>query len=475
MMITQVVTWGIAAVTMVYLPRYVGDVVLGRLTLATAYAGFAYLFVSLGTGTVVIRDVAQDHARSGKYLAAILWQRLFLGIVVTLIVVALARFLPYPSQTKMFIWLATGLGIFSALSDGTSQVLQGQENIPRTNVAAVVAKIVGGVLLIAAILMNLPFWTLLVSGGIASISSFVVNMLALYKTMPRPSMDQIVLGNRLIKAGMPFFTNAIFMTIYSQCNPIILERISGDAPLGWYGLVTRLFGTCLFIPTVIAGAMLPALTRLRTEDPTKFPDVARRMIGFNILCAAPIACIIIAMPKQIIELLHYPAGFLNAVPVFVLFGFGLVLWYLSISVGTVLTALELQNEFARASSRAAFLVVPISIVCIWATQKFMHNGAVGAAASNIFIELYMLSCFVRALPSGLLPARHLYNVLARISVAALPMGLCIYLLHGISEIVALFIGVAVYAVLCYWMGCISTKDVALLRSVATRKVQPIPA
>ena len=463
MTLTQIVTWGLTTFVMIYLPGYVGDVGLGRLTLAGSLAAVSSLFIYLGTSNVVVRDVARERSCAGDYLVAVLMQRSLLGAGIGVVVALLANLSGYPEQTRVLIYLSAGCAVLTSLSVGVGDVLRGQENIPRQNIASIAEKVVYAITVLIAIRARAPLWGIAVCAGVGTLVGLAINLTAFRGGIPRPRKAHWLLAGRIAVAGMPFFANAIFVTVYTYCYPIILQHLCGDAAVGWYGLVTRLFGTALFLPTILAGAMLPAITRLRAEDPAAFPEAVHRMVRLMLLCAAPIASVLLFLPAQIIRLLHYPPGFLNAVPVFVFFGIGLILWYLSIPIGTAMTALDLQREFSRASAVAAALVVPLGIFCVWITQRGMGNGAVGAAISHVLIETYLLWRYLRALPAGLLPAAPLAVLVLKTALAALPMGLFSYLLRGDFGLLALLPGLAFYGLLCCWMGCILPQDIRIIR------------
>jgi O-antigen/teichoic acid export membrane protein len=158
------------------------------------------------------------------------------------------------------------------------------------------------------------------------------------------------------------------------------------------------------------------------------------------------------------------------VPVFRFFGVGIVLWFFSIALGTVMTAMNLQREFSRASGVAAALVVPVSVGCIWTTQHLLHNGAIGAAISHIVIETYMLYRYMRALPEGLLPVRQMPALLGRLTASVLPLVLVPVLLPARLVLPALVPGLALYGLLCIATRCVTAADVSLLRNVVRNKV-----
>lgn len=509
LLLTQAVTWVLTTCVMLYLPSYIGDAGLGQLTLSGSFTAMALLAVNLGTGTVTVRDVARYPERARDYLAAATLQRLVIGLVTLLPVALIALTSGYSRALQVVILLSYLLGVLASVASGVSDVLRGREDFSGQNRAAVADRLLNTVLVLLCIRLHAPLWMIVASAGISSAVNLLIALAALGRLRRLPSTletsgtsdaaraagtstgtapahlwrQRAALSVQLAAAGMPFFAGAVCMTVYGNSYNLILDRMCGPSVLGWYSLVTRLFGTAMFIPTIVTSALLPALVRMRAEaeheEPTEVPSrtglppafirAVQRMIRLMVLCAAPVASILIWAPANLIRFLHYPATFLHAVPVFVLFGTGLILWFLSVAVGTTLTVLDRQRDLGRASAAAALLVVPVCVGCVFLADRYLQNGAIGAAVSHLLLEIMLLTWYLRVLPREVLPTRWLASLLLKTGAAALPMGLLAFFLRGSWGIAALVPGAALYALLCLQMRCITRDDILLLTGSVLRR------
>ena len=79
--------------------------------------------------------------------------------------------------------------------------------------------------------------------------------------------------------------------------------------------------------------MLPTLSRVYREDRAAFDTAVRRLFNLLLICVVPFAAILILAPGQILALLHYPPAFRHGIPVLMLMGGAVVLWYLSNAAG----------------------------------------------------------------------------------------------------------------------------------------------
>lgn len=472
MMSTQLLSWVLTAAVMLYLPRYVSDVNLGRMALAESFSRVAEVFVVLGSSTVIVMEVAKRQRSPAEYILASLLMRIPAGLLMLVTCSIIARVLHYPADTRLYIIFACIAMLLRMIADAVGSVLRGQENIVRQSVSDLVGKMVLAVLTLALILARGPLWAIAAVCILSAMSSLVVVFSAFRKLeWPRPSREHLVLAKHLVTAGAPYLTMALFLTIYGQCGPIILHQVAGDAAVGWYGLARRLAGTAMFIPTVVTGAMLPTLIRLRQENPEAFPGAVRRMTNLMLLCVAPIAAALIFMPGRVLSLLHYSSGYEQALPpVFVVSGFGLAIWFVTQALGTAMIANEQQVQLSRGALGAVLLVVPSCLICSWLTTRFLHNGAIGATLADNLTEGYMLVYYLCALPRSMF-ARETLLYTVRITLATLCMGAVIWLCGHQFGLLAMAPALVVYAGLCWALRCIGTQDLAMLRSMLSRRAQ----
>jgi O-antigen/teichoic acid export membrane protein len=277
----------------------------------------------------------------------------------------------------------------------------------------------------------------------------------------------------LVTQGWPFLSNAVFIAIYGQADTLLLSKMGPMAPVGWYNLGKRLSGTTMVIPVAMTSALLPTLSRLYTEDRQQFVSAVHRLFSLMMISVVPFASLLILGPRVILNLLHYGESFMPTVPVMIVLGYGIILWYVSVVAGTALIACDQQKMFSRVTGVSAAVCLPLCGACIWIGMRFFHNGAVGAVVSDVIIEACMVVFYLRALPRGSVSFT-LIGTLLRATVAALPL---VVLLAFASqkawaewaEICAALVGGLIYIPLCFATGCISRDDIQLFKSVLQRK------
>ena len=472
---TQLISWGLAFAVTLYLPRYAGDAGLGRLAFAAAFVSLFSVFVPLGTSTVLIKEIAQNRARTGELLLAAVFMRLPLGLLMTGMAIGaialLHRASPshFPAQTCLLVSIAALGIVVAALNDALASALQGQEKLPRQSLSALIEKFLYSGLMIGLIFARSPLWMIVAVPLVTSTVSLFVNLTAFGALWPTLRLPQWATIRHLALAGMPFFAMVVFRMIYNQVDIPLLSLMTDDRTVGWYTASARLLGSTLFIPVALATALLPSLTRLYAEAPEQFLPAVRRVIGLVMLCAVPIALPLILLPRKILlEFLHYPATFAHSAPILALYGFGVILWYLSQITGTALIVMGRQDAMCRASMIALALTLVGCLVGIPVAHHFLGNGGIGAASADVGVEIYMNLAFLAALPRGTFD-RGNGLAFAKSLLAIVPMIALMCLARGIYLWVGIGAGLMIYVALCYLLGCLHKQDIETLKQALIRR------
>ena len=466
---TQLVSWALTFAVTLFLPRYVGDTGLGNLALADSLVVVFGVVVPLGTSTVLVREIARDRSRTGSLLAATLLLRFPLGLLMGGLAVGLTALLHYSPLVRLLVTLAAAGMVVAMLNDALASALQGQENMARQSAATLINKFLFAGLTILLIFGHAPLWALASVTLLTGAVSLAVNASAFRSLLPGLRLPSVGEFRTLVIAGLPFMGWTVFQTLYSRTDPIILRVVADAATVGWYAAASRLVGTSLFLPAAITTALLPALSRLHGTDPAGFRQLARRMLGIVMLCGIPVALVLMLVPDRLIALLHYPQSFQNSVPVLRIGGLAVLLYYAAMVLGTAVVASDGQNKMVRASLIATVVSIPACFAGAYFGAIFWKNGATGAIASDAAVEAYLVFSYLRMLPAQTLIGENLI-FLGRCAAAALPMAAFLELMSR-SRAGVWILGpcVAIYAVMCLILRCISAQDILMVRQLLAKR------
>jgi O-antigen/teichoic acid export membrane protein len=423
--------------------------------------------------TALVREIARDHDSAGGLVCAALAVRAVTGLCVLAVGVAASYLMGYDREVRLLISISVLVMVIGQIQDVLASALRGFEEIPLQSAATIVDRILFALLTIALIVMRKPVWMIVGVPGVTSLVSSGLFALALRKKLNWNGGIDLAKARFMIVAGLPFLTQAIFVAIYGQSDAILLSKMSSFSAVGWYNLAKKVAGTSMFVPVAVCSAMLPTLSRLFQSDVAAFERGVKRIVDLVLVALMPFVAMMVLAPDKIFRLFHYPHTFDRAEPVLIILGSVIVLWYVSQVVGTVLTASDRQFVMSRVTGIAALISVPVCALSIWVSQRSLHNGAIGAVASDAIVELYMVSAYLKNL-NGMISVGRCVSVLLRAGAASLPMVLLLRMTHTPIGLLWMIPATGIYLLLCVVFQCVDISDLALIRDVASRRPQ-LPA
>ncbi len=467
-LVTQLISWGLTFAVTLYLPRYVGDAGLGKLAFAASFIAIFGVVAPLGTGTFLVKAIARDRSRTGELLLAALILRVPLAMGMSVLAVGVVSLLGYPALTRVLV-LVSALGLLAnTVNDAFGAALQGQENMTRQSVGVLVNKFLASGLTLFLVFHHAPLWSLAAVVIWTGLASLLVNASAFHPLLPTLRLPSRATVRYVALSSLPFMGWTVFQALYGQTDPVVLSLVTDDKTVGWYAAAFRLLGTTLFLPTALATALMPTLSRMFQENPAEFRRLSQRLLALVMLCGVPIALTLLLLPDRIIALLHYPASFRHSIPVLRVGSAGVLLWFAGNALGTMIFASDGQARMFRTSVAASLLGIPACVAGSLLARHFLHNGAIGAISSDVLLEVYLLWSYLHILPAGTLTGESLSGI-GRCLLAALPMvGLLAFLSAQGWGLWSLPPSVAVYVALCVALGSLRLQDFALARQAFSR-------
>jgi len=270
-----------------------------------------------------------------------------------------------------------------------------------------------------------------------------------------------------VRNAIPFFAFWVLGSLYYRIDTILLSKLTSAAVLGWYGAAYRLFDTLVFLPNIVASAILfPILAQLSTQSQ---PALRRAMVkGLDIILIVgmPICVGLLVLAEPIIRLIYRPPEYVHAVPALQWLAVGLLLLYVNSILGVTLVSLNKERKLTLVAGLALVVNLSLNLALI---PPFQHVGAAfTTAATEGFILVYLLA----VTPRDLL-ARSTLGVLAKAGVACAAMALVLVGLMsdlGVHSVALLIpAGGAVYVLVGLALRLVPQEDFRLIGEVLRRR------
>jgi len=469
---TQAITWGLTLLLTIFLPRYLGAAAIGKFHFANSLWAIVAIVATFGMNTLLTKEVAREPGRLPGLVANSLVLRTILFVLGSAGVTGFLLFFDYPPETRQVVYLF-GLAYFIWQLTGASQAaLGGLERMEYSSLGNVTGKVVNTALGITLLLMGqgvLVIAAVSVMGALANTAVqyfFLARLRHTSNYRPASSGDRLHLKamGHLLRAGFPYLLSSIFLVIYMQFDIVIISLLLDDQSVGWYGAADQLFGTLLFVPTVMMTAVFPALSRMYTTAPDSLRQVTRKSFDLLIVLAIPIGLGILVVANPVVVLL-FGEEFAPSGPILALMGIVLILTYLNVLTGRFLISMDRQNQWTVVIAVAAAATLPLDLLLVpWCHQTF-GNGGIGGAISFIITETGMLAAGLALLPRGTL-GRENVRLALRALAAGLVMAAGAWWFQDQPLVIPISLGIFLYGLLAWALHLVPGQDVALVKSLA---------
>jgi O-antigen/teichoic acid export membrane protein len=402
---SQVVTWSLALILTIVVPRYLGPSGVGQLRLGVAIWAIATVFGELGTTMVVTLEFARDPASGFAMLGPVVRLRVLGGLLGMFGVLAFVVIAGYDLETCIIVGIV-GLGLIALMfADVARAGLFGFQWMSVTARTDVITKVVTVAVVVGVLLAGGGTAAVAGAMGVPAVLCVVLLFRALYSRRDRsvPAVPRPPAASVLQKSS-PFFYSSLITAAYSSLDVVIISLVATQEEIGWYAVAATLMGTLLFLPNAIVTSLFPALAKAHDESSNAASDLMGRALRTALIVAVPISFGTIVIADPLVTML-FGQDFAPAGPVLATGGIVLLLMFLTILVGGVARATGKVTVFNVAVTIATVLTIPLDLVFVPWTRDRFGNGAIGGALSFLVTELLILVVLVWKVTPALVERR----------------------------------------------------------------------
>jgi O-antigen/teichoic acid export membrane protein len=465
---TQPLTWAATLLTTAIVPHYLGAEGLGELTVLVTITALATIPLGLGIPDYLIRRLAQEPQTMRAVVGTSLVIQMPMAVLGALVLLVLGPLFAPSADPRLLYILLIGVLVAPA-QNMLLTVLKGRERhrgYAWFNAAAVVS----GQLLGAAAL-----WAgagLLVYAAITVVSALVATAIGWKLSGVRPllpSFDRSLLADirAFVKGGFPFLTSNMVWNVMSGVDRVILGMFVAGAEIGWYAAAFRIYAIPVLIPTLVITPLFPALSR-NVHDPDAIRSAIGKTLRITLLLIVPMTAGIIVVAPAVPGLLHWPADFVNAVPMMTVLSLQLPVMAVDMVLGILLMAIGRQMQWVTVGVIAAAMKILSNLVAIPFFEANFGSGAIGASYVTLATELVMFAGAVVLVPKNLVSSALLFDA-ARIAAAGVATVVVGMALLPVSLILAIVGGAVAYAAVAVLLRAVTREDLQPVLSRLSRR------
>jgi len=446
----------------IYVVRALGDQLFGEYSIVIAFVGLFQIIAEPGITQYAMREIARDRGTTEFYFWNLVGVRLVLALLSTILITAAAFAFGYSPAIIVAIFLYTLTFVLSAFDVPMQTILVAHERYDLVTLLNIVGQVMfialGTVVLVTGygIILLVAVGLLAMLPQIAMAARFI-HRYKFLQNRPRisPQMWPV-----LLRAGIPFGITTLSLVIAQSIDTVMLSWFWPAQEVGWYNAAYRLALSVLFLFEGLNRALVPSLSRAFVTDAAYVHKWYFHAVRVIALLGLPIAVGGMLIADPLIRLL-YTNEFAPAIPAFQVLIWDVPFVMFAYFCGNMTTIVNKEHAAARINTINAVANIVLNLIFI---PRF---GFMAAAVITVITDMLAAIQFHFALSHELrLPS--LLPMLARVLVAALGMGVVVFLAHNMPLVVQVAVGVAIYGALIWRLQILDDGDRNALRSLAVR-------
>jgi O-antigen/teichoic acid export membrane protein len=461
-------TWGVALVITFKLPKYLGPLQLGYYRYGFEYAATLAVFIGLGIDTYISREVAVRPKHASDFFGGVVLVRTL--ALVPLLLWGFIHLGPKHYEERLAAALFGVTQIFIVLNQTFQQTLQAASRVGGLAIANVIAKLLWGGGIFAAITLHAPFWVL----PLPMLAAEVLKAGFLYWAT-REAVDlrlkvDFAATKAVLVVSFPFFVANAAVTLGSTIDVVVLRELvrEGSEEVGWYSAAREIARLSALMSPVLSGVLVPMMSRAKHRNEEEFFRILRRCLEGVSVVAIPLTLMLALSAKFVIGLALKQA-FLPAAASLEWLAPTFVLAYANVLLWIALMILD-RSWTITIISFVGLALLPLFIFLILPATKHLGRGSagMGVAMSLSARELVIAIVFFAVLGKRAVDRRSVSSITKSLGICGAVVGVHV-MLEPIGSLRLLVDG-AVYGVLALVTGVVRPRDaIGLLRMIKDRK------
>jgi len=462
----DIVNKAISLAVGIFLARYLGAGGYGKLAFVSAYLAFFIIVTDLGINTILVREISRDKSLALKYTGNAAAIKLILSILAIASAAIIIILMPYPADTKVYIYIMSLTLFFNSFSGLYSTIFQVNLKMNYNVIANLIGRILSA---------GLIFWIIFSEGTllqiivVLSFSSFVVMLINYFylRKFVKPKFEfDFSVWKFFIKESWPLALTISFIMIYTRIGQIILSWMKGDVALGYYVAPVRLIEALGIIPAAFMISIFPILSEYYNTSPVSYKRTYQISFKYILMLIIPIAVGATLLAKSIIHL-FFRAQFSQSIPVLQILIWSEIFVFFGIINQQILISANKQIFDLVFTSIAAIINIILNFIFI------PRIGIVGAAIATVI----SYSIGSGAVPGLFLLATREYNLsgwqhMIKPVIASSIMGIYVYYMK-FNLPLAIIGGVIIFFLVMFLIRGINIQDIKLIKAIYIQRKEDI--
>jgi O-antigen/teichoic acid export membrane protein len=456
----QVVTFLFGFLYVIYIARYLGAEQYGILSFALAFVALFVVVADLGLGTLLVREVARQKTRANMYFSNVIVLKLVLGLLMFGLIILTSRLVNSNFYNVPVVYLTALYVILMSFSQAFYSLFQAHERMEFQSLMTITYSLVmfSGVIVAIALGTDVIGFALLYALVSLLILGINVAVAAKFFAFRMEGINRACMKH-LTATALPFSAFSLFQMFNYKLDSVLLAAWSGAAAVGLYNAAYGMVLALYVIPSSLAGALFPFLSRRAVDSRTTLRVVYMHAAKLLAIVTLPLVIGTIILAESIILFLYGP-GYTDASNALRILALSLVPTFLYAVLGTIMLALNKERRAITFWAVCAAVNFGANVVLI---PRYSY---IGASIVTVISELTLFLLFFNFV-SKEVGRLELRGLIQKPLVASFIMGLILYFIRAAYLPLALIFGASSYIILLVGLRALSPDDITLLKQIIT--------
>jgi O-antigen/teichoic acid export membrane protein len=281
------VTWTVALAVRFALPRQLGPELYGVYNFAEAFAASFFVLTTLGVETYVQKEIPLRRDHASDFFGGILAVRIALALVLVFVIALILHLDGRSPEVRRIVYLFAAGQVFFVANATLSALLHARGTVDGLSIVNVLAKLLWGAGMVAAISMRAELVALAASFALAEgLKTAALAWLCRKHVSLRLRIDAAATRAVLV-ASVPFFVTTLATTLFSKIDDTLIGFLANDREVGWFGLASNLAQLALLLAPLMGSVLLPLFSRVAARSAEELSQIMRRSLEVILMIAVP--------------------------------------------------------------------------------------------------------------------------------------------------------------------------------------------
>ena len=260
--VSQIMTFILGFLYMIYTARYLGPEVYGILSFAIAFTIIFGILADLGLSQLMVRELSRDKSLASKYLGNTIVMKIIASIITFLLIILIVNLIHETINNTIVIYLIALSVLINSFSQIFYSVFQSYEKMEFLAIGGVLSSILLLSITLIAIYYKFDVVFFAFIYLLVSIIVLVFNMTICFWKFILPRMEiDLNFWKFVLLESIFFVLTGVFTQIYFNIDSVMLSLMISNVAVGFYTAAYKLIFILLSIPSVLIISLFPVMSK----------------------------------------------------------------------------------------------------------------------------------------------------------------------------------------------------------------------